>query len=167
MATDLEEKSELLAGLTRCIGFAVWQLQELEWTMAAFIVLLLKAHRGIGQEIGERLLAAAGKRTFGSLIREAKGARLLEDKLATRLEKILDDRNWLVHRSRREHRGVLSSRSRYAALIARIEAISDEALLLLKMIAELTDQYAGKSGVSQEVIARETQRLLKEWGTLE
>lgn len=167
MAIDLEEKSELLAGLTQSIGFAVWQLQELEWTMATFIVLLLKAHRGIGQEIGEQLLATAGKRTLGSLINEAKAAKLLQEKLATRLEKILDDRNWLIHRSRREHRHILSSRSGSATLIARIEAISDEALLLLKTVAELTDQYVRKSGISEKTIARETQRLLKEWGMLE
>jgi hypothetical protein len=164
---DYGDKSELLETLTQRIAFAVWQLQELEWAIAAFIVLMLKAHRGIGMEIGEQLLASAGKRTFGSLIKEAQGASLLEDKLANRFEKILNDRNWLIHRSRREHRGILSSRSRCNALASQIDAISTEALQLFKIIAELTEQYVKKSGIPQEIIEREAQRLLHEWGILQ
>jgi uncharacterized protein YutE (UPF0331/DUF86 family) len=168
MATvDRLVKADRLAAITQKIGFALWQLQELEWAAANYVVIRLHAKRGIGEEAGVKLLDAAGKRTFGSLLKELSESGVLDRKLAERLKAALDDRNWLVHRSRRDNRGVLTSDERCGALIAKLGNISDEALALLKQVGQLIEQHTLQSGVSKDFVDRESERLLVQWGILE
>jgi uncharacterized protein YutE (UPF0331/DUF86 family) len=129
-----------------------------------FLVVKLKAHRGIGTQIGDELLKNATKRTFGSLLTEMSKAGVLEPELATRLKEILEERNWLVHRSKHEHHTVLTSRSECAALIARLERIREKALTLQKTVVQLMERYVIEQGVSSDFIEREAQRIVEQWG---
>ena len=167
LTNDRLVKADRFAAIMQQIGFAIWQLQELEWATAHYLTLRFRAKRGIGQEAGTALLEAAGRRTFGSLLKELSQSGILAPELAERLNAALDDRNWLVHRSRRENRGVLNSDEQCAILIAKLERISDGALSLLKEVGQLIERYALDSGVSKELVDREAERLLTQWGTLE
>jgi hypothetical protein len=153
--------------VTSAIGFALWQLQELEWAIAHYVVIRLHAKRGLSPKSGCKTLEEVGKRTFGSLLNELSAAGALEPKLVERLKATLHERNWLVHRSRREDRGVLNSEERCATLVAKLKCIAKEALALLRQVLELAEQQVVQSGVSEEAIDRETARLLAEWGILE
>ncbi|HEX9757479.1 MAG TPA: hypothetical protein VGB26_06715 [Nitrospiria bacterium] len=167
LTNDSLVKADRFTAIMQKIGFAIWQLQELEWATAHYLTLCLHAKRGIGQEKGAALLEAAGRGTFGSLLNELSKSGILASELAKRLNAALDDRNWLVHRSRRENRGVLNSDKQCAILIAKLERISAEALSLLKEVGQLIERYALDSGVSKEFVDREAERLLIQWGTLE
>ncbi len=166
MTSDREAQAARLSAITQRIGFAVWQLQELEWTTATYVVIKRHAQRGIGADRGAELLDAAGKRTFGSLLKELADSGILDPGVAERLNSALGERNWLVHRSRRDNRGVLASDERCAALVAKLERLSNEALALLKYIGQLIEQHALQSGVSEGLIERESERLLVQWGIL-
>ncbi len=167
MIMDRIQKENRLAMIMKEFGFAVWQLQELEWALASLLVLRVKAKRGIGKDDMGNLFSAVEKRTFGSLLKELCATGVLKADFAKRLETILADRNWLIHRSRHESRGVLTSPVKFATLITKIRAISNEALFLLKHIGQIAEEYVIQSGVSMDFIDREAERLLIQWGILE
>ncbi|HVS26090.1 MAG TPA: hypothetical protein VHE58_02130 [Burkholderiales bacterium] len=164
---DRLEKADRLAAITQRVGFAVWQLQELEWAAVNYLVMRVHAKRGMGVAAGEALLGAVGKRTFGSVLKELSGAGVLDPTLAAGLTNTLQERNWLVHQSRRDSRGALKSDKDSADLIARLDKIADNALVLLRQVGQLIERYAADSGVPPEFVDRESERLLKQWGILE
>ncbi len=148
------------------IGFAVWQSQELETMAASYLVVRIKAVRGIGKEEGEALVSSAEKQTFGSLLRELEKAGVVPSQLSARLQTAVDERNWLVHRSRRESRGILENPSAYSALVARVESMSEAALKLLKELGSELHKYVIASGVSSAQIDAEAERIARSWGLI-
>ncbi len=160
------QQTERLSTITQRIGFALWQLQELEWTIANYLVVRLHAKRGMGVQAGDELLRKVGERPFGSLLKEFSKSGILDPTLTERLITIRDARNWLVHRSRRESRGILGSHSKAESFIKRVDMISEEALVLLKQIGALMEKWIIGSGVSQDFINRESERLIAKWELL-
>ena len=159
-----EVAPDLLSAIMERVGFAVWQVQELENTAAHFLVIRVRGTRGMGRSKGHELLARAQQHTFGVLINELAAAGVLERELAEQLAKTVDERNWLVHRARRESRGLLVKESVYKQLWARTEQLASDALGLTKRLAEETEKYVVSQGVSEEQLERESAILAKAWG---
>src|SRR3954470_12887409 len=88
-------RADILSALLARVGYTFWQLSECEDTVAHYLVIRLKAARGIGEDVGEQLLSNAQKRTFGSLLGELRDAGVLQASLETRLLALLEERNWL------------------------------------------------------------------------
>jgi hypothetical protein len=64
-------RNERLAVLMQSVGFAVWQLQELETSVATYLVIRVHAHRGIGTVPGEQLIKKAeGRRPYAWFARD-------------------------------------------------------------------------------------------------
>lgn len=97
------------------------------------------------------------------MVGELRAAGVLQEDISSRLKEMLEDRNWLVHRARRETRGALSDEVRFASLIKRIGEISDEALALIRQLGKDVQEYILRSGVPREVLDREAERLAREW----
>ena len=148
------------------VGFAVWQLQELETLAASYLVVRVKATKGIGKEKGEALLATAEKCTFGTLLRDLEKAGVVPTSMSSRLQTALNDRNWLVHRSRRDSRGILDSPETYSALTVRLERMSADALQLLKELGLELEAYVVSQGVSQAQIDADAARIARSWGLI-
>lgn len=165
LATQLEH-SERLAALMQSVGFAVWQLQELETTVATYMALRLHVHPGIGRSQGEAILKAAEGRTLGSLLRELAKSGIIEDQLASDLEELLGDRNWLVHRARRENRGVIANPQHLNQLLNRLQRIAGRAFEFHKSLATDLELHLLNAGVDRAVIDREAERLAQSWGLL-
>lgn len=62
------ESEERLKTVMRKVGFAIWQIQELEDVAPFYLVTRVKAHKGIGVERGNELLCKAQSQTFGTLL---------------------------------------------------------------------------------------------------
>jgi hypothetical protein len=165
--TDRTDRSERLAALMQRVGFAIWQLQELETTVAAYLVIRVHAQPGIGVERGSALFTAAEGRTLGSLLTELAKSGGIEKELALKLRGVLEERNWLVHRGRRENRGMLANAKQYDSLVERLDALSDQSLELLKSLAADVERYVVDTGVSCDVIDAEADRLARSWGMLD
>lgn len=161
---DRVARSGLLSELLAHVGYAFWQLAECEDAVAHYLVLRLKATRGTGKDAGEALLAEAQGRTFGSLLTELMNAGVLETSLQDRLSALLKERNWLVHRAKRESRGVLFRAPDYERLRARIDAIAEEATTLNTLVAQALEKHVVSLGVDPAYIDREAARLAKSWG---
>lgn len=153
-----------LPTLMQAVGFAIWQLQELENTAASHIVVCLREARGVGKERGSEISAAVERLPLGKLITELSRSGALNDGVASALKTLLQERNWLVHRARRETRGVLSDEAGFTVLIARLDDISERTLLLIRRLGKDLEEYVVRSGVSRDVLDREADRLARSWG---
>lgn len=146
------------------VGYALWQLQVLEEALATYLVLRHHATLGMGVEAAKPLEESAEAKTMGRLLRELISKGSIEEHLGKRLSTLLAERNWLVHRSRRESRGFMNDEAQLSRLLARLDSMADEALALLKLVAEATEAHVLDAGVSPEYIEAQAAALAKEWG---
>jgi hypothetical protein len=154
---------EQLHEVTSQVGFAVWQIQVLGRAVGAYLVLVHKATLAIARAEVETMFAKAGKSTLGQLLREIRAAEDAPQHLIDQLDGFVPKRNWLVHHSRHESHKEMYSAAGRTALIARIEAIADEALALMKSFDAATEEYLETRGISKEEVNRRTAELLAEW----
>jgi len=157
------EKADRLAAVTRSIGFALWQLQELEGVAASYFVLLTQAKKGMGLAEGNALVEKAQGKTFGTTLHQIAKAGLVSPEIEERFTKLLSERNWLVHRSRADSRNVIHHDKAMAALLARLEVMADESLALLKLIDAETTAFVQKHGVPMDYVAQVSKQLLEQW----
>jgi hypothetical protein len=64
------QKADRLSAITQQIGFAIWQIQELEGVTAQYLVLLTQAKNGTGLAVGNKLVEKAQAKTFGATIHQ-------------------------------------------------------------------------------------------------
>ncbi len=157
------EKADRLAMVAERIGIAVWRLQELEGCAAHYLVLKTKAKQGMGTEAGDELISKALKQTFGATLREITKANILEPALQKRFDKILEERNWLVHKSLASSRSALQTDDSANRLITRINCIAKESLKLLRVVGELSELFVREKGVSQQYLDERAAAILREW----
>jgi len=155
-----------LSSLMQAVGFAVWQLQELETTAVTFAVIRLRATPGMGEDAGRALLEKGERRTLGNVIQELRARGLVSGDVNDDLRDVLNQRNWLVHRARRETRGVLADRARLTDLLTKLEMLSGRAVALQKVLAGEVEAYVVSTGVAQQTVEREAEALAKQWGLL-
>lgn len=144
--------------LMQVIGYTLWQLAECEDAVAHFLVMRHEATRGMGQDAGEALLTKARGKTFGALLKSLKQRGALPAEIIDRLEFVVEERNWLAHRSKREFRGVMYSASRYAILSDRLAKLSEEALALQKSVAAQLESWVLAQGVTKDYIDKQVLR---------
>jgi hypothetical protein len=160
-------REERLAVLMQSVGFALWQMQEVETTLATYLVLRVYAYPGIGVAGGDALLKQAEGRTLGSLLTELAKLGIITDPLLSDLREMLKQRNWLVHRARRETRGILADVEQFEKILRQLESLADRALQLLKSLAIEVESYVLTSGVERASIDVEADRLARNWGIIE
>jgi len=156
-------KADRLATITQRVGFALWQLQELESATAQYYVLAALATKGMGFEAGSRLDETAQGKTFGTTIHALRKAGKMPEALESRFLKLLGERNWLVHSSRSTSRTAVHSDADCESLLCRLEKIAEEARLLLKEVGSAAERFAISNGVLQQEIDRLTQEVLASW----
>ena len=157
------EKADRLAAITQRIGFALWQIQELEGVSAQYFVLVVQAKKGMGLAAGNALEEKAKKKTFGETVHQITKAGLLSSELETRFTNLLSERNWLVHRSRADSRSAIHSDPEMQRLIVRLDEMAEESLSLLREIGALSEAQVKKHGVSEEHINEKAKELLEQW----
>lgn len=158
------QKAAKLSTLMQAVGFAVWQVQSLEDTAASYLVIRVRGKKGIGAEKGEALLQDAQGLTFGMLVGELTRAGVLDEGLAGQLDRIVKERNWLVHRARRETRGVLSNDTLYDALLGRAERLGQDAEALLKQLSDACLAFVVASGISRAQLDQAADKIARAWG---
>ena len=105
MPLTAEEFTEFV----RLVGHAVLQIQELEEILAMHLVIVHKTDARVALRDVETMFANASKQTLGQLFRAIQGKGKSPSDLLSRLEHFVGERNWLIHRSRRENRRNLRS----------------------------------------------------------
>lgn len=157
------EKADRLSAITRSVGFALWQLQELEGAAATYFVLLSQAKKGMGLDEGNALVEKAQAKTFGATLHQIAKVGLISAEIEERFTKLLAERNWLVHRSRADSRNAIYHDHTTRVLIVRLEAIADEALALLKYVGAEITAFTQKQGVPSQYVERMSKQILEQW----
>lgn len=154
MSTLAEEiaKADRLEKIAERIGFALWQLQELEGAAAQYYVLIEKALPGMGIEAGQELIDEALSKTFGKTVNRLLKSGQVPSEAMNRFQALLQERNWLVHNSRATSRSAVHEDVVCVQLIERINAIAGESLALIKQISKLAEYFILSKGFSQQDI---------------
>jgi hypothetical protein len=155
--------AEELAEFARSVGHAVLQIQELEETLAVHLVFVHKADARAARRDVETMFAKAEKQTLGQLSRAIRDTGTSPSNLLSRLEHFVNERNWLIHRSRRENRRDVRSNARRSQLIARITAVANEALSLMTTFQELTEAHLIARGADRAKIQARADEIYREW----
>lgn len=160
---DQLQQAERLGAISKEIGFALWQLQTLEGAAAQFYVMVGLASPGMGMEAGVALLKDAQGKTFGSTVNKLTKGDKLPEELASRFQKLLRERNWLVHSSRETSRNAVYHDDLCARLIERVDAIGEEAHQLLIEVNKVAIAFVAKHGIKIDHVAKLAARTLNEW----
>ena len=155
--------AEEFAEVASFVGHAVWQIQVLEETTAVHLVMVHKADAKTARRDVETMFANASKQTLGQLFGAIRDTGKGPCDLLSRLEHFVDERNWLIHRSRHENRKDLYSDARRPQLIARIQAVADEALALLTAFQEQTDAHLMARGMDRAKMQAHADEIYREW----
>jgi hypothetical protein len=122
-----------------------------------------QSQKGMGMAAGEGLIEKAMSKTFGSTIHQMTSAGLLSNSIEKRLVALLQERNWLVHKSRAGSRNAIYSDDVSALLLRRLDSICDECLALMKDLGAIAEKFVKKNGVSEGQIQEIAERLLEQW----
>jgi hypothetical protein len=151
------------------IGHTVWQLQVLEDALAAHLVLLHDVQPGC---TGNELEAALSRRrglTFGKLLEELDRAlrakETLPSPVRSRLDALKQERNWLVHRSRRDSHVEINRAAGAARVLSRIEKLHDDTTALMRDVQDATELGLRALGIPREQITERANAILRSWET--
>jgi len=142
------------------VGEAVWQIQFFENTLVHYSAMVFKIPPKFAAVEAYAILENTAKKTLGQLLKELRSHSTVPDNF---LQEFLKERNWLVHRSRHENHTDLYSQEKLIALIARLQKLSDEALLLNKEFAKILEDWIIKRGIKKEHIYRVSKEILDIW----
>lgn len=156
-------KADRLDSITKQLGFALWQLQALEDATAQHYVLVALATRGMGIEAGKKLDNSVKGNTFGRTIHALRGSGKMPATIEQRFLILLKERNWLVHSSLATSRNAVLQDDACQALLIRLEAVAEEARLLLREIGSASEKFVLNNGVPKAEIDRLTQEILSTW----
>jgi hypothetical protein len=159
----LRIRPEDFADITRRVGFAVWQLQALEQVAACHLIMVHKATPATAREEVQRMFQKTEKNTLGQLFGQIRDASSGAASFLPRFEILVDERNWLIHRSRHQNRKDLYDTVARQKLIDRIEALAAEAFELAKALQTATEKHLISLGISKEELNRRSAKILREW----
>ena len=143
------------------LGRALWHLQYVEDALNALIT--------IKQDIGgpgrftdaeaRAMLTEQLKATMGQAVRRAEKCALLPAEDLRRLAYLKDERNWVAHKVQRTVGDSVLSPWGRLELLQRLEHITTESQVLLKVVASEMQRFVGSTGHELVVSARLTALL--------
>jgi len=139
-----------LAILFHDIGACIWHMQYLEDVLHTFLALKvdLRVPGAVAEEEAKRLLAKHRRGTLGTSIRTAKTNGALPTSLLETLEKLKDERDWLVHRSWNEDGDGLYTDEGRIYIFERIRGIEQRIKDVKAEIVKELEQFCTALGVS-------------------
>ena len=150
------------------VGFCLLQIQIFELTIEKYLTIVHKLNVDMSHEKIEKIekiYNKFSKHTLGQLFKEVKDCEILPKDLDDRINGFIDERNWLVHRSRRENEKDVFNQEKFEKLVNRLTYLSDEALSLAKMFQEKSESYIISKGLlTKEQFDLYTQNYLDNLG---
>jgi hypothetical protein len=148
------------------IGKAIWHAQHFEGAISGFIVLCLKLPPSRDAAEIDEVVESLDKKTMGALIAELRCGRknAATSEFEQRVYRLLDERNWLVHKSLQTNGNDIYDETKALTLIQRIEAFADECLALQTAFGEHVIVWMESQGFTREEIDAEALERLKDNG---
>ena len=127
------------------IGGAVWHLQFLEDVLVTYLTMRLKLKRPVAPEKAYAVLQEQRRKTLGMLLNDAKRGKLVRGEVSEAFQALLEDRNWLIHRSMHEGSDQVYTDAGREALLSRLRALTERSITLKKALyKDVEEWYAGQ-----------------------
>lgn len=147
------------------VGFCLLQIQSFEMTIEHYLAQTHKLEKNMSFEEVESIYDKLGKLTIGNLFKEILKCEVLPKDLEDRVNAFIKERNWLVHRCRKENEGDIYNESKFRLLYQRVADLSEESLALGKLFLEKSEKYILENGIMTQVQWDiETQKVLDKLG---
>lgn len=153
-----------LRELTSHLGFAMWQVQEVEVALRDLLLLKKYFKKGVAKSAWDQTTKKVSKLSFGQLLTEVRAADIVEDSLADALQELVGRRNWLVHHSRADTRGVMTNALLYESLTRHCVEVVTRALELQRAVSEESLAFIEASNPDREAIAKALAGTMEAWG---
>ena len=153
-----------LAIFYHAIGAAVWHIQYLEDALVTYVVLKRHKRKPTTESDAYDRLEQERKGPLGAIYGRAKEEGIVPKEMEKRFSTFLNERNWLIHRSKTESSADLYNDDLRTKMINRIIAVQDESVNLKQFIFESMQAFVHAQGVdmaSVYMVANETIRKLK------
>ena len=103
------------------------------------------------------------KKPLGQSLDSLNKANLIPTEFKKRFQSLLDERNWLVHRSRADNRNIFDSRLVYESFLNRVQLIKNETLSLSKIVEKFVSTYLEQQNFIIDNVDELTQEILDGW----
>lgn len=146
----------------RYLGRALWALGSFENYLVHYIVIVLRSSFDT-MEAAQRELDRAFSFTLGNLLREFRRYRELAPDLDGRLDAFKAERDWLCHSIYARNHTDLLNRSRFVALLKRLDGFKREATELQAILDRNFDVWCEANGIMQAELQERMSRTIAEW----
>lgn len=142
---------------------ALWQIQAFEDTLAFLIALVLKIPPRVSLEEVEAIIDNVRLGTLGKLIKDVKKVIPFDDTFETFMSKLLEERNWLVHRSWRTHGNFLAQEQEFIDLSYRLSRFTADGKEFNEFFAGIIESWARVRGVTETEIELLSKEFTDVW----
>jgi len=160
---DLPIDQNDLESLNIEIGSAIWLIQALEDTLAHLITIILKIPKNAAIEEADKVLDSTRRKVLGRLIGTIKESIELPEGFEKRLDDFLVERNWLVHRSWRQHHTDIYHPDKLEALLNKIDSVGSEAKFLNREFVLILENYVISEGIKPEWLIELANNAVDNW----
>ena len=128
----------------------------------AAVTMRCRLSRPVDPETAYSILEKEGRRTLGSLATDATAADVIPASLVERVQRLVTERNWLIHSLVRESGDDLYTNAR-EEVFGRIRKLQEEAVALRSALHADLEEWCSANGVdvarAAELARTEVQRL--------
>jgi len=133
------------------IGSAVWHLQFLEDVLVTYVTMRTNLKPPLSSEAALEMLSKERRKTLGVVMNEAKSGGLLGSGVSEAFA-VLEERNWLIHRSMHEASDSVYNDANRADLIARIRSLTERSIELKKRLYGEVVSWCKSQGVDVDAV---------------
>jgi hypothetical protein len=154
---------DVLRNILFQVGFALWQIQSLEFTIAHYLVMVHKLEPGVARTTAEKVFDDTSKKTLGNLLSDLRRNEHHSSSLLRKLETFVPERNWLVHTSRHVSQQQVFTASKRHILLSRLNKIADDALEIMKAFQTALEAHMETHGITRKQTDFMADRIMKTW----
>jgi len=143
------------------LGKATWFLQHMEDGLCTFIALAQHSDSQVSPEEAYTYLAKTRRKTLGTIVGEALARQIIPKGLDERLSNLVEERNWMIHRSMHENSAHLLDDLKRRELIDRITSIYAKAQHVAKQVSEVLYTWCRARGIDEARVERMTQLQMR------
>lgn len=159
MKTEIDERVVVLRNE---MGLALWEVQGVEQIVAKYYAVVFKLPGTPSLKDIEKAFEDSFAHTAGKLIGLLKKAANSKDISAEKLEHFVAERNWLVHKLRRQEYLRLKDKSESEAVVMRVRSLNALSVELIKLFHNKLIEHFVQLGTPRDVIEREQAKILNE-----
>jgi hypothetical protein len=142
---------------------ALTQVQSVEAGVVAFLALVAEETPAEAGESAALMLEHSNEPLLAAFLTDLREHALLAPEFELRLMRVVQERNWLVHRSGLGARTALGEARTILPVLARLEALTDDATFVSRKLRELLEQSLERRGLSRQEIRRKADETIERW----